>query len=82
VLAQIQKITTVSARPSSRTPRPNVRLRKIESDQRRTPAVKVTRANLKIAQDSLAADFVIAYTSTQDNSTLSGSGARRASTIF
>ncbi|MBA3736055.1 MAG: C40 family peptidase [Actinobacteria bacterium] len=50
----------------------NVRLQKIESDQRENRRqLKVTRANLKIAQASLSARLVTAYTSSQDDTTLS-----------
>jgi len=50
----------------------NVRLQKIEGDLRENrKQLTLARANLKIAQKSLAARLVTAYTSTQDNSTLS-----------
>jgi cell wall-associated NlpC family hydrolase len=49
----------------------NVRLQKIEGDLRENrKQLTVARANLKVAQKSLAARLVTAYTSTQDNSTL------------
>jgi peptidoglycan DL-endopeptidase CwlO len=72
VLAQIQKIDDSLGVAVESYNLANVRLRKIESDQRENRLqLKVTRANLRIAQDSLAARLVSAYTSTQDNSTLS-----------
>jgi cell wall-associated NlpC family hydrolase len=72
VLVQIQKIDDSLGAAVESYNLANVRLRKIESDQRENRLqLKVTRANLKIAQDSLAARLVSAYTSTQDNSTLS-----------
>ncbi len=72
VLAQIQKIDDSLGVAVESYNLANVRLRKIESDQRENRLqLKATRANLKIAQDSLAARLVSAYTSTQDNSTLS-----------
>ena len=50
----------------------NVRLQKIEGDLKENrKQLSLARANLKIAQKSLAARLVTAYTSTQDNSTLS-----------
>jgi peptidoglycan DL-endopeptidase CwlO len=72
VLAQIQTIDDSLGVAVESYNLANVRLRKIESDQRENRLqLKVTRANLRIAQDSLAARLVSAYTSTQDNSTLS-----------
>jgi len=72
VLAQIQQIDDSLGVAVESYNLANVRLRKIESDQRENRLqLKVTRANLRIAQDSLAARLVSAYTSTQDNSTLS-----------
>ncbi|MGZ8706987.1 MAG: C40 family peptidase [Gaiellaceae bacterium] len=72
VLAQIQQIDDSLGAVVESYNLANVRLQKIESDQRENRLqLKVTRANLKIAQDSLAARLVSAYTSTQDNSTLS-----------
>jgi peptidoglycan DL-endopeptidase CwlO len=72
VLAQIQKIDDSLGVAVESYNLANVRLRKIENDQRENRLqLKVTRANLRIAQDSLAARLVSAYTSTQDNSTLS-----------
>ena len=72
VLAQIQKIDDSLGAAVESYNLANVRLQKIESDQRENRVqLKLTRANLKIAQASLAARLVTAYTSTQDNSTLS-----------
>jgi peptidoglycan DL-endopeptidase CwlO len=49
----------------------NVRLQKIEGDLRENrKQLTLARANLKVAQKSLAVRLVTAYTSTQDNSTL------------
>ncbi len=49
----------------------NVKLRKIESDLRENrKQLKLARANLKVAQDSLSARLVAAYTSRDENSTL------------
>jgi peptidoglycan DL-endopeptidase CwlO len=72
VLAQIQQIDDSLGAAVESYNLANVRLQKIENDQRENrQQLKVTRANLKVAQDSLAARLVSAYTSTQDNSTLS-----------
>lgn len=72
VLGQIQQIDNSLGAAVEQYNLANVRLRKIESDQRENRLqLKLTRANLKIAQDSLAARLVTAYTTTQDNSTLS-----------
>ncbi len=72
VLAQIQQIDNSLGPAVEAYNLANVRLQKIESDQRENRLqLKLTRANLKVAQDSLAARLVSAYTSTQDNSTLS-----------
>ena len=72
VLAQIQQIDDSLGAAVESYNLANVQLRKIESDQRENRRqLKLTRANLKVAQDSLAARLVSAYTSTQDNSTLS-----------
>jgi cell wall-associated NlpC family hydrolase len=72
VLAQIQNIDDSLGVAVESYNLANVRLRQIESDQRENRIqLKLTRANLTIAQDSLAARLVSAYTSTQDNSTLS-----------
>jgi peptidoglycan DL-endopeptidase CwlO len=71
VLAQIQQIDNSLGPAVESYNLANVRLQKIESNQRENRLqLKLTRANLKIAQDSLAARLVSAYTSTQDNSTL------------
>ena len=49
----------------------NVRLHRIEGDLRENrKQLAVARSNLKVAQKSLAARLVTAYTTTQDNSTL------------
>jgi cell wall-associated NlpC family hydrolase len=72
VLAQIQQIDDSLGAAVESYNLANVRLQKIESDQRENRLqLKVARANLKVAQDSLAARLVSAYTSTQDDSTLS-----------
>ena len=72
VLAQIQQIDDSLGAAVESYNLANVRLEKIETDQRENRTqLKLTRANLKLAQDSLAARLVSAYTSTQDNSTLS-----------
>jgi cell wall-associated NlpC family hydrolase len=72
VLSQIQKIDDSLGAAVESYNLANVRLQRIESDQRENRLqLKLTRANLKVAQDSLAARLVSAYTSTQDNSTLS-----------
>jgi cell wall-associated NlpC family hydrolase len=72
VLAQIQQIDNSLGAAVESYNLANVQLQKIESDQRENRVqLKLTRANLRIAQDSLAARLVSAYTSTQDNSTLS-----------
>jgi cell wall-associated NlpC family hydrolase len=72
VLAQIQQIDDSLGAAVESYNLANVRLRKIETDQRENRTqLKLTRKNLKVAQDSLAARLVSAYTSTQDNSTLS-----------
>jgi cell wall-associated NlpC family hydrolase len=72
VLAQIQQIDNSLGAAVEAYNLANVRLNKIEADQRENRRqLKLTEANLKVAQDSLAARLVSAYTSTQDNSTLS-----------
>jgi cell wall-associated NlpC family hydrolase len=72
VLAQIQQIDNSLGAAVEAYNLANVRLHKIESDQlENRRRLKLTRANLKVAEDSLAARLVTAYTSTQDNSTLS-----------
>jgi cell wall-associated NlpC family hydrolase len=72
VLAQIQQIDDSLGAVVESYNLASVQLKRIESDQRENRRqLKLTRANLKVAQDSLAARLVSAYTSTQDNSTLS-----------
>jgi peptidoglycan DL-endopeptidase CwlO len=72
VLAQIQAIDDSLGAAVESYNLANVQLKRIESDQRENRRqLKLTRANLKVAQDSLAARLVSAYTSTEDNSTLS-----------
>jgi cell wall-associated NlpC family hydrolase len=72
VLAQIQQIDDSLGAAVESYNLANVRLQKIETDQRENRTqLKLTRKNLKVAQDSLAARLVSSYTSTQDNSTLS-----------
>jgi len=72
VLAQIQQIDDSLGAAVESYNLANVQLKKIESDQRENRLqLKLTRANLKVAQDSLAVRLVSAYTSTQDNTTLS-----------
>jgi cell wall-associated NlpC family hydrolase len=72
VLAQIQQIDDSLGAAVESYNLANVHLQKIETDQRENRTqLKITRKNLKVAQDSLAARLVSAYTSTQDNSTLS-----------
>jgi cell wall-associated NlpC family hydrolase len=72
VLAQIQAIDNSLGAAVESYNLANVQLQKIETAQRENRVqLKITRANLKVAQDSLAARLVSAYTSTQDNSTLS-----------
>jgi cell wall-associated NlpC family hydrolase len=72
VLAQIQQIDNSLGAAVEAYNLANVRLQRIESDQRENRRqLKLTQANLKVAQESLAARLVSAYTSTQDNSTLS-----------
>lgn len=72
VLAQIEQIDMSLGPAIEAYNFANLRLQKIESDQRENRLqLKLAHANLKIAQDSLAARLVSAYTSSQDNSTLS-----------
>jgi cell wall-associated NlpC family hydrolase len=72
VLAQIQQIDESMGAAVEQYNLANVRLQKIETDQRENrKQLKVTKANLKIAQASLAARLVTAYTSSQDDTTLS-----------
>jgi peptidoglycan DL-endopeptidase CwlO len=72
VLAQIQQIDQSMGAAVEQYNLANVRLQKIESDQQENRRqLTLTRANLKIAQASLAARLVSTYTSSTDNSTLS-----------
>jgi cell wall-associated NlpC family hydrolase len=72
VLAQIQQIDNSMGAAVEQYNLANVRLQKIETDQRENrKQLKVTQANLKIAQASLSARLVTAYTTSQDNTTLS-----------
>jgi cell wall-associated NlpC family hydrolase len=72
VLAQIQQIDTSLGAAVEQYNLANVRLQKIEADQRENRAqLKLTTANLKRAQRALSKRLVQAYTSTEDNSTLS-----------
>ena len=72
MLAQIQQIDESMGAVVEQYNLANVRLQKIETDQRENrKQLKVTKANLKVAQKSLAARLVTAYTSTQDDTTLS-----------
>jgi cell wall-associated NlpC family hydrolase len=72
VLGQIQQIDRDLGAAVEAFNLANVRLDKIEGDlQENKQQLKVARANLTFAQKSLAARLVTAYTSTQDNTTLS-----------
>jgi cell wall-associated NlpC family hydrolase len=72
VLAQIQQIDDSMGAAVEQYNLANVRLAKIETDQRENrKQLKVTKANLKLAQASLAARLVTAYTNSQDDTTLS-----------
>jgi cell wall-associated NlpC family hydrolase len=72
VLAQIQQIDQSMGAAVEQYNLANVRLAKIETDQRENrKQLKVTKANLKLAQASLAARLVTAYTTSQDDTTLS-----------
>jgi peptidoglycan DL-endopeptidase CwlO len=72
VLAQIQQIDTSLGAAVEQYNLANVRLQKIESDQRENHRqLKLTTANLKLAQKALARRLVRAYTSSEDDSTLS-----------
>ena len=72
VLGQIDQIDRSLGAAVEQYNLANVRLQKIEGDlQENRKQLTLARANLKIAQKSLAARLVTAYTSTQDNSTLS-----------
>jgi cell wall-associated NlpC family hydrolase len=71
VLGQIQQIDRSLGGAVEAYNLANVRLHKIEGDLRENrKQLSLARANLKVAQKSLAARLVTAYTSTQDNSTL------------
>jgi cell wall-associated NlpC family hydrolase len=72
VLAQIQQIDNSLGAAVEAYNLANVRLHKIEGDQRENRRqLKLTQKGLKVAQAALAARLVSAYTSTEDNSTLS-----------
>jgi peptidoglycan DL-endopeptidase CwlO len=72
VLAQIQQIDSSLDVAVEQYNLANVRLKQIESDQRENRRqLKLTSVNLKLAQKALAKRLVQAYTSTEDNSTLS-----------
>ncbi|HEX9381567.1 MAG TPA: NlpC/P60 family protein [Gaiellaceae bacterium] len=71
VLGQIQEIDRSLGAAVEAYNLANVRLQKIEGDLRENRTqLKLARANLTIAQDSLAGRLVTAYTSTEDTSTL------------
>jgi peptidoglycan DL-endopeptidase CwlO len=71
VLAQIDQIDRSLGAAVEQYNLANVRLQRIEGDLRENrKQLTLARANLKIAQKSLAARLVSAYTSNQDNSTL------------
>jgi len=71
VLAQIQQIDESLDGAVEQYNLANVRLQKIEGDLRENrKQLTVARANLQVAQKSLAARLVHAYTSNEDNSTL------------
>jgi cell wall-associated NlpC family hydrolase len=71
VLGQIEQIDRSLGAAGEWYNLANVQLRKIEGELRENKQqLKLARANLRFAQDSLAARLVSAYTSTQDNSTL------------
>jgi cell wall-associated NlpC family hydrolase len=71
VLTQIQQIDSQLGAAVEAYNLANVRLAKIESDQRENRhELAVARTNLKRSQAALAARLVTAYTSSQDNSTL------------
>jgi peptidoglycan DL-endopeptidase CwlO len=72
VLAQIGQIDQSLGAAVEQYNLANVRLHRIEGDLRENrKQLTLAKANLKVAQKSLAARLVSAYTSTQDNSTLS-----------
>ena len=71
VLAQIQQIDEGLGAAVEQYNDANVRLQRIEGDLRENrEQLTLARANLKVAQKSLAARLVQAYTSNEDNSTL------------
>jgi peptidoglycan DL-endopeptidase CwlO len=71
VLAQIQQIDRSLGPAIEAYNLANVKLDKIEADLRENrKQLRVTRENLKLAQDSLAARLVTAYTSGTDDSAL------------
>ena len=71
VLGQIQQIDRSLGGAVEAYNLANVRLHRIEGDLRENrKQLTLARSNLKVAQKSLAARLVIAYTTTQDNSTL------------
>ncbi|MFL5945314.1 MAG: NlpC/P60 family protein [Gaiellaceae bacterium] len=71
VLGQIQQIDQSLGAAVEQYNLANVRLQKIEGDLRENrKQLTLARANLKLAQKSLAARLVHAYTSSEDNSTL------------
>ena len=71
MLGQIQEIDRSLGAAVEAYNLANVRLQKIEGDLRENRTqLKLARANLTIAQDSLAGRLVTAYTSTEDTSTL------------
>jgi peptidoglycan DL-endopeptidase CwlO len=72
VLAQIQQIDQNMGAAVEAYNLANVKLHKIEGDlQENRRQLTLARSNLKLAQASLANRLVAAYTSTEDNSTLS-----------
>jgi peptidoglycan DL-endopeptidase CwlO len=72
VLAQIDQIDSSLGVAVEQYNLANVKLKQIESDQRENHRqLKLTTVNLKLAQKALAKRLVQAYTSTEDNSTLS-----------
>jgi cell wall-associated NlpC family hydrolase len=71
VLAQITQIDRSLGAAVEAYNLANVRLEKIEGDlQENRQQLRLTRANLERAQESLAERLVAAYTSSQDNSTI------------
>ena len=71
VLGQIQQIDRSLGGAVEAYNLANVRLHRIEGDLRENrKQLTLARSNLKVAQKSLAARLVSAYTTTQDNSTL------------